>query len=251
MTAARSINVTSPTITNQGIISSYASKSINIAAPIDSDLTINGAGGVIQALTGNINIGSPERTDKFDTTISGGDLLSRNLNIHSGDGHIQVIADSISGYVSVKGGSGRVSALEGDLNIRSAEFSGDPMFTAANDLNIAFLNLTLPGQPITLIAGRDINNYTVPPDLPPDIIPPDDQPITTISTAGGSGLGHITIIAGAVLSDSTGFQPGKVATGPSATGGNINLGNITTISAGITKYQSSSRHHDHCVWRNE
>jgi len=101
VTAAKALNVSTPIITNNGVLSSQTG-SINISAPIGSDIKIDGTGGVIQALSGDINFGSPAVIDKFDTTISGGDLLSRNLNIYSGHGHAQVIADSVSGYVSIR-----------------------------------------------------------------------------------------------------------------------------------------------------
>lgn len=166
-------------ITNSGAVQA-ALGNINIGTQVPTNLTVNNIGGLISAANGNINIGNPSFTEKIDTTITGGDWKSNQINIDSGDGHIIGQVNNVTGQVNMKGGTAHFYADSDNLNIGNVSVTGDPIFTNTGDLTITGNQIT-NGNPLTYIAGGDI--------------------ITTssgviLNTSGATG-GALTMIAGA------------------------------------------------------
>lgn len=204
-TAANSVNIQAPVVGNQGAIAAGAGN-VNITAPLASDLFIAGHGGSVQALNGEINIGTPGQIEKIDTTVFGGDWAAKEVNLHSGDGHVLVTANSIDAPVNAKAGSGVIGVTSGDMTTGEMTFSGDPIiFATSGSVNLT--NQFAAGAPITILASLNIQGTAT------HIIS------ENISGAGGD----ITLVAGASLSTGT---PGQVR----VLGAGLNPGDITLSS---------------------
>lgn len=87
--------------TNTGLI---VSKSANInlsAAATIAGITINNTGGSLQAEQGAINIRDRFFKGPPNTTLSGGDFISRELNLNSGCGAVNAGIQNATGAVNV------------------------------------------------------------------------------------------------------------------------------------------------------
>ncbi len=206
------LNLNSSSITNSGTITSI-NQNVSISAPADTNISLNGTGGSINALNGDINIATVSNLNqKLDTTLIGGDWQSNNLNIDSSDGHVLGNVGEVSGLVNISGGIGHFNADTSNLRLGHMNFTGDPLFSNSGDLNIGALSLTTNGAPLALVAGGDVYSNL----------------LTSISTSGVTGGGNLTILAGA--SFTTDISGAITVTGASATGGSVNL----TYVSGIT-----------------
>jgi hypothetical protein len=227
-------------LVNAGIISSLNSL-ISVNALASVPILVNNTAGEFQAINSAINFRDDDFIEKIDLRIIGGDLLSQELNLYSGDGHVYVDANNITGTINVKAGTSIVNASTENLNIGNICLSGDPAFynTAGN---ITIINsLVFSGQNLAIVASGNITTGA-------------GGLSFNTSSANGSG-GNITIIAGAAFtaqSSSGPAAPGSVLpptpdpndanitltiTGASGTGGNINLtgsGGVATIDTRAT-----------------
>jgi hypothetical protein len=201
VSAASHVNLISSNVVNSGSVES-AGGSINFDTVGAGNIAVENNGGTFSALNGAINFRQAGFAGKNDTTVSGGDWLSQTLNIHSGDGHVKVAAQDISGLVNTYAGVATIKADNDSLNIGETVTSGDPLFENAGDLNLV-ANVTSGGGPITAIAGGNINI---------------GNGVTFDSTGAGDG-GDILFIAGAAH---VGTGPLTV-TGASGTGGSVNF----------------------------
>src|SRR5439155_14142072 len=103
--AAQDVNLMSAVgnFTNSGFIAATTGN-INVSAQAASNINIYNAGGVLQALNGGINVRDAQFSDKADLSIIGGDLLSKNVNLYSGKGNINVDVNNLTGTLSMTGG---------------------------------------------------------------------------------------------------------------------------------------------------
>ncbi len=244
MQAVNNINllVGSGTLVNSGLITSAGN--INIASQILQNLQINNTHGTIQALNA-INLGDPLTQAKIDLNVTGGDLISKQLNLFSGNGSVDVYVRDLQGVVNVNAGELHVSAETENLLLGNINLSGDPSFynSAVNgDVTISG-DLNFGGQDLAIVASRNI------------VTAPGVGVISTSSTTGNAG--NITMIAGAQFTASSSSgppAPGQVnptvpdpndpnitltITGASTSGGKIDLtnggaDNITSLSASST-----------------
>lgn len=244
MQAINNINllVGSGSLVNSGLITSAGN--INVASQILQHMQINNMHGTMQALNA-INIGDPLTQAKIDLNITGGDLISKQLNLSSGNGSVDVYVRDLQGVVNVKAGELHVSAETSNLLLGDINLSGDPSFynSAVNgDVTISG-DLNFGGQDLAIVASRNI------------VTSPGAGVISTSSTTGNAG--NITMIAGAqftATSSSGPPAPGQVnptvpdpndpnitltITGGSASGGKIDLtnggaDNITSLSTSST-----------------
>ncbi|MDZ4835280.1 MAG: hypothetical protein SGJ27_16000 [Candidatus Melainabacteria bacterium] len=234
-------------IANSGTISSQAN--VNLAGNLDTDLFVNNTGGTISALNGAINVRSSEYDGTGNTTVYGGDLLSRELNLFTGLGTSDVFVNQLSGVVNASGSAAHVSANTDNLTIGTQCLVGDP--TYFNTGNIQLIGDIIVGEALAIIAGGDITRGGT-------------NTVIRAQTVGGVGQ-DITIIAGANIT--AGINPSgstlpplvqatDVVTinGASATGGNVDLSGValtldtsavgTDLNAGnltIAAYADSSQ----------
>ncbi len=130
------IDLNSAAINNNGVIRSNDGN-INLNGAADAELAVNNVNGIINAANGAINLRNAEYGGSFDSTINGGDLLSRELNMHSGNGAATVRVDALSGLVNQTGAEAHVWAFTDELNIGAICLTGDPtIYNSQGGINI-------------------------------------------------------------------------------------------------------------------
>lgn len=226
VTANNSVNIAAPNINNSGTISAVTGN-INLNGPTTSALIVNNTGGTLSALQGAINVRTPDYTGTFDNTISGGDLLSKEVNINGGNATNYVDVRQLTGVLSQTGLASHVLASTDNLIIGSTCLTGDPTFFNFGDITISSLLST--SETLTVIAtgsifsstGATIEARTATHGLDINLIA--GANITSPASGGGSTIPVGGAIS-AVTIDGTG----------SATGGNISLGTGTIINTSPT-----------------
>lgn len=101
MQAVNNINLVSgaANIINSGVISSLAGN-VNLASLVAQNLTVNNIGGRLEALAGAVNLRDSLFKESFSTLFNGGEILSKELNLHAGNGKVDLTAEHISGLVN-------------------------------------------------------------------------------------------------------------------------------------------------------
>lgn len=196
MVGKNELNISSPTVSNSGVLTTQGN--INIDTPFPSSINIDSTGGTVSA-TGDINFRSWNTVDKVDTTLTGGEWLSSNLKIYSGDGHVNVNANDITGGITVHSGTAIINSKGDNLSIQELKTTGDPLIS-----NYGSVTLSYPatnGNPLSVIAGKNIVLAST---------------VNTSSTTGDAG--DVLMIAGADFSITGNTLQ---VNGASATGGNI------------------------------
>ena len=212
MLAADSVNIETANVRNSGsIVSSAGNIALTTATP--SAIEIDNGGGQFVAEFGAITVRDQAFAEKLNTTLHGGDWLSKELNICAGEGTLNLQARNVSGAVNIRAGIAHVSTDTDSLLLNSVIASGDPTITNTGDILQG--SISTGGGPLTLVAGRDIFLLS-------------NTSLDTNNPAGTAG--DITLIAGAAFEDAASpTHPGEVwVTGPSATGGNIDAIGIPT-----------------------
>lgn len=230
ISAANNLTLLSGSITNSGLIASLSSN-VNISAPSGNGLQVKNSGGTIQALQGGITFGDPQYAGKSNIDITGGNLLSKAVNVFNGEGIAALNVQDLTGILNVRAGEVNVSASTSNLMLGNLEISGDPtFFNILGDVTIDG-PMNFPGQNLAVVAARNITSNTLSP--------------STITTNGRASGGAITLIAGANLvssgdaSGGGGYGPTITLTGPSATGGKIDLtggSGVNQIDGGGANY---------------
>jgi filamentous hemagglutinin len=228
VTTAGDINFNASIINNAGSVKSTGGN-INLNGSDTAALSVNNSGGALTALAGAINLRNTAYSGSYDSTIAGGDLFSRELNVNAGQGLASVHVNELTGLVNETGLAAHVAAATDNLNIGTVCLTGDPTFyNSLGNINITG-NLSFP-EALTLVAAGNITSA--------------DGPI--LIQAGNDNQGFpITFIAGAAFtfsggSDSPNLPPttgaGSVSLSgkASSTGGSIILGNGTQVVARST-----------------
>ncbi len=258
MQAMSNVNIVSAAVQNAGMVNAMAGN-INVASQVAQNLTINNTGGVLQALNGNINIRDQFFTDKFDTSLIGGDWISQQLNVFSGDGHINVDVHSILGQTNLIGGTAALSAQTGDLHVGALKMSGDPTISSGGDV---FLEMSQFGgewifsglDALIINAGGNIINKDVSYIGTSansgatgsvilnagGMIDLQTVPIIAITTAtSGASSGNISLTAngpillsGSLITSTTGAQSGDVSINSNA-GSIISSGPLTINTSAL------------------
>ncbi len=266
--SAQDMRVFAPTITNSGVIQS-SKGDVYLDGPPTAELIVKGNEGKIVAAEGAINVRSLDYLGTANTTVSGGDLLSRELNLSAGQGVLRVNAGKITGTVFQTGSEAHIEASTENLVIGEVCLTGDPTFkndagnisitgdiTVAEDLSIiasgnitSVDNITLQaanatqGFNINLIAGADqvvagVNSSTVPVGGTADTT----SLTGSASTNGGSILlgDNVTISTRATGSTGSGGNVLVAAFAGGAVGsGVVNLGTTTILTGGRTAADSN------------
>ena len=234
MQALNNLNLQSATgnIVNSGIISSQLNN-INILSNITgqtNNLVINNIGGRLEALQGSINIRDALFAEKGHLVLWGGDLLSRELNIYSGQGIVNANVNKLEGAVNIYAGEAHIQASTNELHLNTLALTGDPTFYNTSGGVIISANLTFSGQPLAIVASQDITTSGT------------NRQVRTNSGSGSAG--DIVMIAGASFTSTGPAQdlpppPGDTTstltiTGGSATGGQINVTGLSALNASST-----------------
>ncbi len=176
--------------------------------------------------SGNIDIDNYDSKGNLD--IIGLNFISDSLNINGPTSNVIIDVNSISGIVNVDASTLSTQVSADNLNLGNITATGDPsFFNVDGSVNIS-ANINVPGNNVAIIANTDINIT--------------GGSITTGSAGGGGNAGEVRLIAGANFTSNL-KQSGEVDNdysslltiyGPSATGGQINLGGCTGIFANVT-----------------
>ena len=201
VSAHSDLNLQSSEVYNRGTLSSN-SANVNFDTPLAANIFVDNTGGSVSALQGDINFRSKGFTPKNDTTLIGGDWYSKQLNLNSGDGHLNVVAHDITGVVNSYAGTVKVIADTDSLNIGETVATGDPLIFNTNTINVVG-NQTTSGGPLTIVSGQDINFASG----------------LTMDTSASGDAGDMLLIAGAAFTNNPGVS--ITVTGASPTGGNI------------------------------
>ncbi len=215
------LSIGSGQIINSGLIESKTG-SINIATALQNNIDITALGGVFRAAD-NINIRTADFTALANTNLLGGDYYSKNLNIFSGSGDIEGIVNNICGKLNTIAGIEHLAANTANLTLGNNTISGDPIFVnSGGDISIAGTNTF--GENVAIIAsgniiGLDNSASIVSPGF--DILMVAGANVTSIN--GGSSV--------TAIPPSTSSVSSVTISGPSSTGGSIDLTSNTTGAA--------------------
>lgn len=217
--AANDLNIAASTLTNQGsLVSDHGN--INFSTALPSDVFVDNSGGIVSALKGDINFRSAGYSEIYNTTLSGGDWQSANMNLNGGEGRLDVNVDKLTGAVHAHAASAVVHAQTDVLNIQELCANGDPLISNTNTIVLG--SQTASGAPLTVVSSANI------------VL--DSATLSTDNSGGAAG--NITLVAGAAFS----VNPGNIViSGASATGGNINYqGTAPVITANSTGGQAGN-----------
>lgn len=221
MTAAGAANLTSAigNIVNAGAIVSSTSN-INITGALANNLVITNIAGKLQALDGAVNLTSS--LPGLDTSIMGGDILARELNIVAPGGLVKVEVDDLTAIANITARETRITASTENLHLGNVCLTGDPTFFNLTGSIIINTGLVFAGEHLAIVANEDVLTQS------------GAGRIDTSSSTGSAG--DILIAAGArftVSNPNAGpFDPVNInITGASGTGGKIDLGQATALEA--------------------
>jgi len=188
----------------------------------------------LSALQGAINVRDAAYAGTGNTSLVGGDLLSKELNLNSGGGTIDVNVNELTGTVTSTGEAVHVHAATDNLVIGKQCLVGDP--TYYNDSGDITLNGDISvGEDLAIIASGNILSTAA---------------LTSIVANDGTNGKNITIVAGANVTGPSGEQTSTVSgsppagnttgdvsfSGASASGGDINF----TKASGLLQINASS-----------
>ncbi|HEY9869675.1 MAG TPA: hypothetical protein V6D08_10960, partial [Candidatus Obscuribacterales bacterium] len=220
------VTVTAATVQNQGIIQSFNANVIvnNLLANL---LAVNNILGTIAARD-TITFQTRDATQlaaaagKPGISFTGGTLAADTIRFLSPGGTVSVLADRLQGKVEATAASASIGSRVGELWLGKVNITGDPTFYALGGDFIITEPLIFPGEPLAIVASGDI-------------LAGKGAGIIDTSSPAGPG-GPITLIAGVEFSADGSEPPKLTITGPSATGGQIDL---ETSKAIITTMSSS------------
>lgn len=212
VTAQNNVNILASNVTNSGSVNSL-NADVNLIGAANDDLNVNNLGGTINALN-SINVRESVYEGAFNSTVKGGDLFSKEVNISAGHGTAEVNVGELTGTVNSTGLNVHVLADTENLIIGSQCLTGDPLFLNTGG-NLTLTENVTAAETITFIASGDITSSAL-------------QLIVQGNDVGtGQGF-DVNMIAGAnaVLN-----MDGSVSfTGASATGGNIDLSAVIDLA---------------------
>jgi adhesin HecA-like repeat protein len=202
ISAQQDVTLYAPSMENTGTITSN-SGNVNLYSPATTALAFNNAGGTISALNGAINVRDASYDGEFNSTITGGDLLSKTLNMNTGRGVMDVFVDELTGTVAQTGYAAHVSANTETLNLGNICLVGDPTYkNSGGDVNIT--GDLIVGEALVIIARDDVTAFAD--NI--DIVAGNETtgfPITIVAGADltAGGLNSPTLPAGGLASAAT------------------------------------------------
>ncbi len=211
-------------INNSGLLRSH-NGNITLDGSGTSALLVDNRKGTIDATNGAINIRNDAYTGTASTQVRGGDLFSKEVNLHAGQGTVDISVNQLTGTINGTGSAAHVEAATDTLSLGSICLTGDPtVYNTKGDITVT-ADLTV-GENLVLVASKDIlvNNGV------------------SIRADDGANGANITFIAGASFSTTGGADastvppvstPGGVVLSgkSSSTGGGIIFGTSTKVFA--------------------
>lgn len=231
MTATTTLSLNSGSVNNSGLIQSTGGD-LHLNGLASADLIVKNVGGTLSAVNGAVNLRDAAFDGTFNSTISGGDLFSREVNVNAGAGTANVNVGKLTGIVNETGANAHVYAETDLLSIGSVCLTGDPTYYNSTGSIAITGNISVPDA-VTIVASGDITSAAG----------------VTVQAGSASQGKNITLIAGADFDFSGGENvstvpdPGKegsvfLSGKSSKTGGSINLGNGTTLDSRPTSSAS-------------
>jgi hypothetical protein len=220
--AANNVNLSagSGTYTNAGSVIA-STGNINFINPgAQTNISLVGSGGVLQALQGSINFRDASYTGSGNITLTDGDFLSTAVNLFAGSGTIEGNVGNVTGTVNLTAGNAQLNANTANLKMGTWTVGADPLLTNTGNVDISALK-AVSGSDFLIIAGGNIDSSS------------GSFVINTSSTKGNGG--NVMLVAGA------NFKGGTIS-GASSSGGSINLLNISgsLINTSSTAANSSA-----------
>ncbi len=222
--AANNLSLFSATgvINNSGLISSLTGNVALNSRP-DVDLIINNVLGQISA-AGAVNVRDIFSAGSASTAIIGGDVLSEQLNVCSGNGHIAIDMNNVSGTLNLFGADAQVRVAGPSVALGQLALSGDPTFYNTTGSFLINTDLVFSGAPLAIVANGDITTGVG---------------VGRIDTSSATtNAGPITLIAGVNITTSgpaqtsNPFTPVSLTiTGASGSGGKIDLVGANPITS--------------------
>ncbi len=226
ISARQSVDISTSNLTNSGVIAAITGN-VNLAST--GSLAVLNSGGSINAPMGNINL----NTANSQLAVSGGDMLSKQINLRAQAGDIDVNAGTISGTINASGDSVHIVTVSGQT-LGNIDTAGDPQFiSTTGSITIDGTIAPTNGADLAIIAAGNIVSSA-------------GAKLDT-STAGSGNGGNLTLIAGAnVLGDDTvatvtdsaaaghGSTTGGIINLAGGSGGKGSLAQITTAGSGAT-----------------
>lgn len=127
VSAASDLNVKATSTINRGLLQSVAGN-VNFDADAASQMTVLNTRGTISAENGAINVRNAEYVGSGNSTVFGGDLYSRELNLNAGYGLAEVNVGTLTGVVNESGNAAHVSSSTDMLTLGNICLTGDPTF---------------------------------------------------------------------------------------------------------------------------
>lgn len=224
MQAANNINFVlgnvgqSASLINAGLITATTG-SINIASQNIGNIIVNNAGGTLSALSGGINVRDSQFSGNYDVSLTGGDLLSKEVNIFSGTGNVYVNVDQLTGKLNVSAGGVDELSSTSALHIGNVTTTGDPTFFNQGDIFIDGAIATGGGTLGSLAIVASGNVYS---EDAGNVNP------GSIDTTGTGAGGPVLIVAGA------NFSTSPTSSGSSSASGSGDTTTDVTITGGST-----------------
>lgn len=226
--AANAINLASQSgrFTNNGFIVA-GTGDINFGTgQMARDIVINNLGGTIQAPNGSVNVRERLFSGSANTTLSGGNWMSRQLNVYSGTGAVAIDTGDIRGTLNVSAGKLGLKADSSNLTIGKLCVDGDPVLINSGNVDIGSL-APVNGATYVIVAGGSIT----------------DAGQSSIDTSSGSGSGgNVMLVAGAnnITSAFDGTATSIGANTAGASGGSIILSSNSSTTPAIDTESTAS-----------
>jgi hypothetical protein len=220
--AGHNLNINAPGIVNSGNLT--AKNDVNFTST--QSITLQQTSNANVTAGGNINIRDASYNGSGNVQLTGGNLLSQQLNVYAPTGEFGLDVGNVTGQLN-----GSIGAIHSDteapnLVLGNLNITGDPAFYNTGNIVVSGAINDTNGVPLALVAGG------------------------SILSAGGSlvtGGGDLTLVAGAKYNTNDGTTAGgpswtTVITllGGSATGGSIDLAGGHGGSAAVTAINTSN-----------
>lgn len=146
-------------INNYGNITAGANhnfpRAINISSDKGKDIDIIANGGLFKSEFGSINVRDASFKGAADINMTGGDYLSKQLNLFSGSGAIEGNVGTVTGTLNTVAGIEHFYAATETLTIGNNCITGDPTFAnTTGDIQIVGLNTF--GEAVAFLANGNI-----------------------------------------------------------------------------------------------
>jgi hypothetical protein len=225
VSAGGDLNMLTANVVNSGLLQSL-NGNINLNTVTASNIMVNNIGGTFEALKGAINVRDLASTDLKDLTMVGGNYLSKELNLNSCGGTVELRADDLTGVLNIKAAVAHTFSSTDTLTLGNLDLTGDPTFYNLGNININ--GLVSVGEDLAIVAEGNVTATSATAKL--------------VANDGSNGA-QILVLAGVdidttncpscVMTLEPGFaapEPFEVASGESidvdlagGTGGNINF----------------------------